>query len=99
MRREANEPEVDQDRRPCHHRPAGADHAGGADHSHAVSVGVFLRMTAIRFDGLWGLPGPDRRIVAGATRPRTPRFTFGRPKVNRKTAKTHGFGFLFLISL
>ena len=45
-------------------------------------------MTAIRFDGLWGLPGPDRRIVAGATRPRTPRFTFGRPKVNRKTAKT-----------
>ena len=61
--------------------------------------GVFLRMTAIRFDGLWGLPGPDRGIVAGATPPRTPRSTFGRQKGNRKTAKTQGFGFLFLISL
>ena len=32
--------------------------------------------------------GPHTPRVSGATRPRTPRFTFGRPKVNRKTAKT-----------
>src|SRR5699024_2266601 len=28
------------------------------------------------------------RVFAGVTRPRTPGLTFGRPKVNRKTAKT-----------
>ena len=31
---------------------------------------------------------PHALGVSGAARPRTPRFTFGRPKVNRKTAKT-----------
>ena len=37
--------------------------------------------------------------LMGATRPNTLGFTFGRPKVNRKTAKTNGFGFLCLIGL
>ena len=46
-----------------------------------------------------GVAHPHTPGVSGATRPRTPRFTFGRPKVNRKTAKTHGFGFLFPIGL
>ena len=46
-----------------------------------------------------GTTRPFTSGVSGATRPRTPRFTFGRPKVNRKTAKTNGFGFLFLIGL
>ena len=35
-----------------------------------------------------GVAHPHTPGVSGATRPRTPRFTFGRPKVNRKTAKT-----------
>ena len=35
-----------------------------------------------------GPPRPGPGFLAGAARPRTPGFTFGRPKVNRKTAKT-----------
>ena len=70
---------------------------------------IFLpnRYYSIRY--LPGLPGPGLVFVgttrpftsgvSGATRPRTPGFTFGRPKVNRKTAKTNGFGFLCLIGL
>ena len=37
--------------------------------------------------------------VSGAARPRTPRFTFGRPKVNRKTAKTKVLDSFVLTSL
>ena len=50
---------------------------------------------------LWGLPAPMPREyrglrtpeprgsgLMGAPRPHAPGFTFGRPKVNRKTAKT-----------
>ena len=37
---------------------------------------------------MWGLPAPTPQAFAGVTHPRTPGFTFGRPKVNRKTAKT-----------
>ena len=36
---------------------------------------------------LWGLR-PHTPGFAGAARPHTPGVTFGRPKVNRKTAKT-----------
>ena len=37
-----------------------------------------------------GVPAPTPRgsVLMGATRPHAPGFTFGRPKVNRKTAKT-----------
>ena len=55
-------------------------------------------MTSILFGSLRGLTAPTPRGggvspsgakgESGAARPRTPRFTFGRPKVNRKTAKT-----------
>ena len=44
-------------------------------------------------------PEPRGSDLVGATRPHAPGFTFGRPKVNRKTAKTNGFGILFLIGL
>ena len=37
---------------------------------------------------LVGATDPTPPEISGATRPRTPGFTFGRPKVNRKTAKT-----------
>src|SRR5699024_1689809 len=33
-------------------------------------------------------PAPRGPGLVGATRPHTPGFTFGRPKVNRKTAKS-----------
>ena len=50
------------------------------------------------FDGSRAFPARTG-VLAGAARPRAPGFTFGRPKVNRKTAKTNGFGFLCLIGL
>src|SRR5699024_5875961 len=40
-----------------------------------------------RFRGL-PAPAPRGSVLVGATRPHAPGFTFGRPKVNRKTAKT-----------
>ena len=46
-----------------------------------------LTKTASPHTPLWGFH-PHAPGFSGATRPRTPRFTFGRPKVNRKTAKT-----------
>src|SRR5699024_10918446 len=55
-----------------------------------------LRAPVPRRSDLVGATSPHAPGVSGATRPRTPRFTFGRPNVNRKTAKTHGFGFLCL---
>ena len=55
--------------------------------------------SALAAQELVGAARPHTPGVSGATRPRTPRFTFGRPKVNRKTAKTNGFGFLFPIGL
>jgi len=50
-------------------------------------------MGAMLFDGSRASPYPSwalarTRVFAGVTHPRTPGFTFGRPKVNRKTAKT-----------
>ena len=41
-------------------------------------------------------PKPRGSGLVGAAHPHAPGFTFGRPKVNRKTAKTNGFGFLCL---
>ena len=48
------------------------------------------RASPTRIRGFTGLraPKPHGSDLVGATRPHTPGFTFGRPKVNRKTAKT-----------
>ena len=48
-----------------------------------------------------GLRAPEPRSsgLVGATRPHTPGFTFGRPKVNRKTAKTKVLDSFVLTSL
>ena len=50
---------------------------------------------------LRGLRAPELRGsgLVGATRPHAPRFTFGRPKVNRKTAKTKVLDSFVLIGL
>ena len=48
-----------------------------------------LRAPKPRGSDLVGATRPPRPgILAGVTHPRAPGFTFGRPKVNRKTAKT-----------
>ena len=62
--------------------------AGSADKGD-----FFYRMGAMLFDGSRASPYPSwalarTRVFAGVTHPRTPGFTFGRPKVNRKTTKT-----------
>ena len=51
--------------------------------------------------GVRGLPAPELRgsDLVGAARPHAPGFTFGRPKVNRKTAKTKVLDSFVLTSL
>src|SRR5699024_7025355 len=65
----------------------------------SFSAGPAGRRRKISCREFWGLRPPHPGILAGVTHPRTPGSTFGRPKVNRKTAKTNGFGFLCLIGL
>ena len=94
---------------PCLSSALAAQELVGAARPHAPGIGEFrppgrgenrgLRAPESRGSDLVGAARPHTPGVSGATRPRTPRFTFGRPKVNRKTAKTNGFGFLFPIGL
>ena len=86
----------------------------GLDPPIAGRVGekhFFFRIDAILFGSSWasptrirgftGLRAPKPRgsDLVGATRPHAPGFTFGRPKVNRKTAKTKVLESFVLTSL
>src|SRR5699024_2091033 len=83
---------------PCLSSALAAQELVGAARPHAPGIGEFrppgrgenwgLRAPESRGSDLVGAARPHTPGVSGATRPRTPRFTFGRPKVNRKTAKT-----------
>ena len=73
----------------------------GLDSPIAGRVGTqhfFPRIATILFDSFRASPARTREF-AGAARPRTPGFTFGRPKVNRKTAKTKVLESFVLTSL
>ena len=88
--------------------PMGSDSpiAGRAGKKH-----FFFQIAAILFGSMWGLPSTPRASrglrapeprgsgLVGTTRPHTPGFTFGRPKVNRKTAKTKVLDSFVLTSL
>src|SRR5699024_330254 len=66
--------------------------------SHTLGKGSFAPPERGVSRGLRA-PVPRGLDPVGVTHPHTPGFTFGRPKVNRKTAKTNGFGFLCPIGL
>ena len=70
----------------------------GACGPHTPGQGNFAPPGRVTYRGLRA-PKSRGSDLVGATRPHAPGFTFGRPKVNRKTAKTNGFGFLCLIGL